>query len=665
MHKFIFIYLSLFLIFSCDKFISKNEYFLKIKKLEFDRISDPDEWKKIKNSDDFSSLKYTFVNSIGKTRQNNLIPLIRDLLVSSSDDSLKSECIFALGQMGSKEAEEILLHLSFDLLSLKNKRALIAALSHCASQKTIQFYRQHIENQDLKNDILINAAICSRKKLDVSQLKYSVVDSINLIYPSTALSYFLYYTGNGNDLVELLQIAQNSNGLTRKYVLKKLNQLMLNNQNLFYNNLMNDSTAFDLYNQLMHQSLKRSASWEIAYYAIPLASILNDSLMINRIASLIKSQNNHVSLTALEYLAQADKQLAISILLEQFGKEQNFYKRGQIIKFLAKYYPDKAYSFVMQNLDKGNSKFKAQLLDALAMIKSKMSLRTLKQFIYVDDPILICTAFNNLKSLNMLTRSDLSELLVSDNFSCVTLTIEYFAEKKLSIDSDLIFKLYRKFNYISQFEVQAQIINYIKNNLSSSIIPIDSLMKYASHDVLRRRIIESFPESFSNPQENLVLSFQHDNSLVPDSIVYYAENPVIEIETERGRIQIELYPNVAPYTVNNFINLIKMNYFNGLTFHRVVPDFVVQGGDPLGSGWGGPNYFIPSEDNSLPFYAGSVGIATSGFDTGSSQFFICHSEQFHLNGNYTLFGQVINGMDVVYSILPEDKIITAKLLKKY
>ncbi len=663
MYRFIFIYLFLFLIFSCDKFISKNDYFLKIKKLEFDRISDLDEWNKIRNSSDFSSLKYTFVNSIGKTRQENLIPILRDILVSESDDSLKSECIFALGQMGSKEAEEILLHLSFNQLSLKNKRVLIAALSHCATPKTVQFYQQHIDNQDLKYDILINAAICSRKKLDVSKLKYSVVDSINLMNPSVALSYFLYYSGNENDLAELLQIAQNSNGHTRKYALKKLDELMLNNQNLFYNGINLDSASFDLYNQLIHQSLKKSTSWENKYYAIPLASVLNDSLITSRIASLIKSQNNHVSLTALEYLAQADKELAISILLEQFGKEQNLYIRGQIIKFLAKYYPDKAYSFVMQNLDKGNSKFKAQLLDALATIKSRMSLRTLKQFIYVDDPILICAAFNNLKSLNMITRSDLSNLLASEHFSCVALTIEYFAEKKLSIDSDLLFNLYRKFNYISQFEVQTQIINYIKNNLSSPTIPIDSLMEYASHDVLRRRIIRSFPESFSNHRENLVLSFQHNNSLFPDSIEYYTENPAIEIETERGRIQIKLYPKVAPYTVNNFLSLIKKNYFNGLTFHRVIPDFVLQGGDPFGSGWGGPNYFIPSEDNSLPFNTGSVGIATSGFDTGSSQFFICHSEQFHLNGNYTCFGQVINGMDVVYSILPEDKILTVKLLK--
>ena len=94
----------------------------------------------------------------------------------------------------------------------------------------------------------------------------------------------------------------------------------------------------------------------------------------------------------------------------------------------------------------------------------------------------------------------------------------------------------------------------------------------------------------------------------------------------------------------------------------MIADFVIQGGDPLGDGWGGAEYLIPSEDNDLPFVQGSVGIATSGFDTGSCQFFICHSEQPHLTGNYTNFGIVKEGIAVVDEILPGDKIIDIQLL---
>jgi cyclophilin family peptidyl-prolyl cis-trans isomerase len=89
----------------------------------------------------------------------------------------------------------------------------------------------------------------------------------------------------------------------------------------------------------------------------------------------------------------------------------------------------------------------------------------------------------------------------------------------------------------------------------------------------------------------------------------------------------------------------------------VIADVVIERGDPLGSRWGGADYLLPSEDNAQPFERGSLGIATSGFDTGSCQFFICQSEQPHLTGNYTHFGRVIEGMDVVDKILPGDKII--------
>ncbi|MEJ2543391.1 MAG: peptidylprolyl isomerase [Calditrichaceae bacterium] len=653
----------LIIINSCNQFTSKNEYFKQIKQLEYNRVSDPEEWSKIKNSDEFNALKYTFVNSIGKTRLDTLTSLVHDVLKASKEDSLTGECIFALGQIGSQAAEQIIIDLPFEKLSLKNKKKLLSALCHCASEKTIEFYLNHINDLALKSDILINAALCSRQNLDVSEIKSSVVDSIALLKPTLALSYFLYYAGDRSDLGKLLQLTINSRGLAHKYALKKLNTLLLKNEKRFYSKLDDDSTSFDALKKILNHSLKQTASWQIQYYAIPIAASLKDSVLTERISALIKSSNNYVNLIALEYLADADEDLAISAIVEQFGKEKNLYKKGQIIKILAKYYPEKAYSFVMQNLDKGDSKFKAQLLDALASIKSKMALRILKQFINVDDPILICSAFDNLKRIGILNKSDITTLLNSDHFSCVALALEYCIEKNKTLDSELLLKIYKKFNRISQFEVQLQVINYIKKNSPPSSIHPDSLMQYASHDVIRKQVFKSFKKSFSKSWKNWSSGFNHASVLVPDSISYYSSNPIIEIETERGNIEIELYSSVAPYTVYSILRLIQNNFYDGLTFHRVVPDFVIQGGDPTGSGWGGPDYLIPSEDNYNSFIQGSVGIATSGFDTGSSQFFICQSEQPHLNGNYTLFGQVTKGMDVVNSILPEDKILTVKIIE--
>lgn len=127
-------------------------------------------------------------------------------------------------------------------------------------------------------------------------------------------------------------------------------------------------------------------------------------------------------------------------------------------------------------------------------------------------------------------------------------------------------------------------------------------------------------------------------------------NPVATISTSRGDIQIELYYEVAPLTVLNFINLVSSGFYDGLSFHRVVPNFVIQGGDPHGDGWGGPGYMIRDEYSEVPYLRGTVGIATSGKDTGGSQFFITLSPQPHLNGRYTVFGQVISGMGVADAI---------------
>jgi cyclophilin family peptidyl-prolyl cis-trans isomerase/HEAT repeat protein len=129
------------------------------------------------------------------------------------------------------------------------------------------------------------------------------------------------------------------------------------------------------------------------------------------------------------------------------------------------------------------------------------------------------------------------------------------------------------------------------------------------------------------------------------------------LRTERGVVEIQLEGTAAPRTVANFIRLARAGYFDGITFHRVVPNFVVQAGCPRGDGWGGPGYAIPCEYNDRPYRTGTVGMALSGKDTGGSQWFITLSPQPRLEGRYTVFGQVSAGMDVVERLMPGDRIL--------
>lgn len=127
------------------------------------------------------------------------------------------------------------------------------------------------------------------------------------------------------------------------------------------------------------------------------------------------------------------------------------------------------------------------------------------------------------------------------------------------------------------------------------------------------------------------------------------------LHTVKGDIVIELLPQAAPTTVNNFVFLARKGYYDGVTFHRVLPGFMAQGGDPTGTGTGGPGYFIPNEDSDLTFDGpGIVAMANSGRDRNGSQFFIAYAAQPSLDGGYTIFGLVTGGMDVVQSITPRD-----------
>ncbi len=154
-------------------------------------------------------------------------------------------------------------------------------------------------------------------------------------------------------------------------------------------------------------------------------------------------------------------------------------------------------------------------------------------------------------------------------------------------------------------------------------------------------------------------------------------NPVVTFEMENGKVfKAELYPQIAPNTVNNFLSLVKKGFYDGLIFHRVIAGFMIQGGDPNGVGTGGPGYTIAGEfrangfENGLKHARGVLSMARAQHpDSAGSQFFVMHADGFFLDGQYAAFGKVIEGMDVVDGIAAvrtdfRDKPLTAQKMKK-
>lgn len=183
-----------------------------------------------------------------------------------------------------------------------------------------------------------------------------------------------------------------------------------------------------------------------------------------------------------------------------------------------------------------------------------------------------------------------------------------------------------------------------------------------------------FATACGENNNNTEKASNNDNKNENEEEINYSskDNPIVTLTMENGgEIIIELYPEVAPNTVNNFISLIENNFYDGLVFHRVLPEFMIQGGDPDGDGTGGAEYAIKGEfktnqiENNLNHRRGVLSMARSQkTDSASSQFFIVVEDSSHLNGKYAGFGKVIEGMEVADEIVETDRDRTDKPLKE-
>ena len=154
-----------------------------------------------------------------------------------------------------------------------------------------------------------------------------------------------------------------------------------------------------------------------------------------------------------------------------------------------------------------------------------------------------------------------------------------------------------------------------------------------------------------------------EQAVKPEPKTYDAPPPMIIdtnkqytafMETEKGTLVLELFAKDVPKTVNNFVFLSNEGFYDGTTFHRVFPGFMAQGGDPTGTGGGGPGYRFEDEFTEHSHVAGALSMANSGSNTNGSQFFICYKPQPHLDGHHSVFGQLVEGMDVLESLTPRD-----------
>ena len=263
------------------------------------------------------------------------------------------------------------------------------------------------------------------------------------------------------------------------------------------------------------------------------------------------------------------------------------------------------------------------------------------------------------KTLNSLRRKDMAITHLVANALADTTYFGIFKEGKLT--DSLVIALAGAFEQlvspddVEAMQAAASAMGIIGDKrfvpmLEKALGDPDKTVAAASAEALRQ--ITGKDYSAQIPKSTKALHTDYDWSILE---TLNASSKVF-IETSKGMITMQLLKDDAPFTVLNFVKLVKKRFYDGLQFHRVVPNFVIQGGDPRGDGWGGPGYAIRSEYSFARFGRGMVGIASAGKDTEGCQFFITHVPTPHLDGRYTIFARVINGQDVVDRIQIGDTI---------
>jgi cyclophilin family peptidyl-prolyl cis-trans isomerase/HEAT repeat protein len=269
-----------------------------------------------------------------------------------------------------------------------------------------------------------------------------------------------------------------------------------------------------------------------------------------------------------------------------------------------------------------------QILRSVAKLKPKTLSFLLRDSLLHKDPIIKATAANLI--VDLIEDRNLNRL------------IESLAASGKDKENDAKLAILTAISkYKSEMAVDA-----VKLSLTDK----DHLVRRRAVDLLKQMGTGDFSHAIG------IVQTGHNKLFYQRVVARMNRKVTATIHTEKGAVTMELFPQDAPITVDSFITLARRGYFNNLTFHRVVPNFVIQGGDPRGDGEGGPGYQIRCEVNTRPYVRGAVGMALSGKDTGGSQFFITHSPQPHLDGGYTVFGQVTSGMEVVDRIVRGDLI---------
>ncbi len=397
------------------------------------------------------------------------------------------------------------------------------------------------------------------------------------------------------------------------------------------------------------------------------------------------NDNMHIGLTALQSFGnlKIDDDGKNAIITETFDwlrrmveNHERAYRwqyQGEAMVTLAKLFKEKSLDLI-RNIKHNNKLLHPKTVQALGYTESKDAINDILKYFESQDPMVVISA---LEGMNRIVKNysddkkiidDTYQLLIksleSRNTAVVATTASILCDSIFlrTETSDVLLNRLGRLRTPDDTEAIDEIIQTLgrlKDDKSVNILrrylqQSERALAESAANALLNITGKDYSKDIQNYMQPVYVDFDFSYlKLLPD-------RPKVKIETIRGDIVLELYPDVAPFTVLSFLRLAEKGFYRGTVFHRIVPNFVIQGGDPDATGWGGPGYSIRSEFSQISFDTGYLGMASSGKDTEGSQFFITQSPQPHLDGRYTVFGKVIGGLDKVYNLQNDERVFDIK-----
>ncbi|MFH1686724.1 MAG: peptidylprolyl isomerase [bacterium] len=378
---------------------------------------------------------------------------------------------------------------------------------------------------------------------------------------------------------------------------------------------------------------------------------------------LPKTTRDHLKVTMLDAFRKRKSEAALEWSRLLLAEQPTAWVTSAAVQYEAAVRGDRAVPLLDSVARSDDPMLRAACAEAYGMIEHKNMIPRLAVLFADEDPRVRAAAFGSLVAIDSANiEFYISQTLDDPDWVVNSIGLDRIREDTLAAFLPRLLILSEKSDSLA-VDIRRTLVQVSAAFLSQNPADSSALMLLIGgaldrNFLVRKEAAQVYAEVLGEDRSDLVppARARHNLRELAGAVEKYQRNPLAIIVTNRGEFEIELFFDVAPLTVLNFVDLVTAGFYDGLTFHRVVPAFVVQGGDPRGDGWGGPDWNIRCEYSPEKYRRGTVGMATSGKDSGGSQFFVALSPQPHLEARYTVFGEVRSGMDVVDRLIPADTI---------